>query len=73
MHWGTLFPRDSTDAYTTRQGNVHYVYHNTVVTVAIPYGCSASKAPGECSLDQKGAEEVCELTSGSIFARVDRV
>ena len=44
-------PIHSRDAYTTRQGNVHYVYHNAAVMVDILNGCPASTAPGECSLD----------------------
>ena len=46
-----LFLDDSTDAYTTRLGNVHYVYHNVAVMVAIPNRCSASTTPGECLPD----------------------
>ena len=55
MHWEILiFLHESTDAYTTRQGNVYNVYYNVVVTVAISNRCLASTASGECSLDQKG-------------------
>ena len=55
MHWRILlFLHDSMDAYTTKQGNVHYIYHNVVVTVAIPNWCLTSTTPGECSPNQKG-------------------
>ena len=55
MHWEIpLFLHDSTYAYTTRQRNVHYVYHNVVVAVAFPIGCPTSIAPEEYSSDQKG-------------------
>ena len=40
-----LFLHDSTDVYTAGQENVHYVYHNAVLTVAIPNGCSTSTLP----------------------------
>ena len=46
-----LFLHDSTDAYTTRQGNAHYIYHNVVVTVVILNGCLTSIAPREYSPD----------------------
>ena len=48
-----IFFYDGMNAYTTRQGNDHYVYYN-VATVAIPNGCPASIAPRECSPDKKG-------------------
>ena len=64
---------DSTDAYATRQENDHYVYHNTIVTVAIPNRCPASTVTRKCSPDKKGTQEVCELTGGSIPACVNCV
>ena len=35
MHYSVLMHllHDNTDAYATRQGNDHYVYHNVVVMV----------------------------------------
>ena len=74
MHRGMpLFLNDNTDAYTIRQGNDHYVYHNVVVTAGTPNECSASTATRECLLEQKRAHEVCKPTGGSILAREDRV
>ena len=68
-----LFLHNSTDVYATRQGNAHYVYHNTAVTVATSNWCPASTTTIECSTDQKRAQEVCELTSESILACENRV
>ena len=46
-----LLLHNSTDAYTTRQGNNHYIHHNVVVMVAIPNGCPTSTTTRECSLE----------------------
>ena len=46
---------DSMDAYSTRQENDHYVYHNATMTVTIPNGCLASTNTRECSPDQEKA------------------
>ena len=74
MHRGIpLLLHNSTDTYTMRQGNDHYVYHNAAMMAAIPNGCMTSTTTRECSPDQKGVQEVCELTDVSILARVDRV
>ena len=52
MHRGiSLLLHDNTDAYATRLGNDHYVYHNVVVTVAIPNGCPTLTVTKECSPD----------------------
>ena len=69
----SLFLHDSTNAYTTRQGSNHYVYHNVAVMVAISNGCLESTTPRECSPTGKGAQEMCEPTGVSILARVNRV
>ena len=78
MHYCVLLHRgiplllhDSTNAYATRQGNDLYIYHNALVTVVIPNGCPPSTTTKECSPDQKGAQQVCKLTGGSMLARMD--
>ena len=80
MHYCVLMHQEiplllhvSTNAYTTRQGNNYYVYHNVVLKVAISNGCPASTVARECSTDHKGTQKVCEPTDGSILARVDHV
>ena len=45
---------NSTDAYATRQRNDHYVYHNGVVTVAIPNGCRHHQLPKNARSTKKG-------------------
>ena len=47
----SLLIHDSTDAYATRQGNNHYIYHNATVSVAIPNEYLTSTATRECSPD----------------------
>ena len=74
MHWRIpIFLHDSTNAYTTRQENVHYVYHNAIVTVVIPNGCLTSITLKNARPTRKGAQEVYKLFRGSILARVGRV
>ena len=48
-----LLLHDSTDAYTRRQRNYHYVYHNATMMVVIPNGCPTSTATQKCLPDQK--------------------
>lgn len=55
-----------------RQENNHSIYYNSTM-VAIPNEFSTSRILREFSTDKKGAQEVCEPTSGSILARVDYV
>ena len=48
--------------------NDYYVYHNTTM-ITIPIGC-LTRAPDNASPTSKGAQEMCELSGGSIFARM---
>ena len=61
------------NVYITMQENDHYVYYNVAKMIVIPNGYPASTATRECSPDQKGAQEVCELTDGFILTRVNCV
>ena len=63
---------DGTNTYITRQENDNDVYRN-VVMVAIPNRCLTSTTPENAHLTKKEVQEVCELTSGSILARVNYV
>ena len=66
MHWGIPLS-------TTRQENVHYVYHNVAVMITILMGVQHQQLPVNAHSTRKGAKEVCEPTDGFILARVDRV
>ena len=59
--------------YVTEYRNDQYVYHNDVMTTAIPNDCLTLTTTRECLSDKKRAQEVCEPTGESLLARVDYV
>ena len=65
MYWGIpILIYDSTDAYATRQGNNHYIYHNAAIQ-QLPENA--------CRLTRKGPESVRTDLLVHILACVDRV
>ena len=72
MHQVIAFFYDGTDAYTMRQKNDHYVYHNDT-TVAAPNECPTSTTSKNARPTMKGAHKVCKPTGGFILACVDRL
>ena len=61
----SLLLHDSMDAYATRQGSDHYVYHNAAMTIIILNWCPASTATRECSSTRKGPRRCANRLVGS--------
>ena len=69
-----LFLRNSKDAYIKYQiGERSLCLTQYCRDDPTPNGCPTSTTPIVCSPDQKGAQEVCKPTGGSILARMGRV